>query len=261
MDEFPDPAVVPAVDAPVWSAYLTQGPIGRDAFHLAGDVVELATDEGGEPSQPLLVEKPDKRTAAAHWNDRTRAMEFTETEQPGVYTVKNADGKTVGMFAVNTESYESKLTISTTSLAGGAPDDDRRGEGRGQLRKPLRQSAAGGVRGRPRPRRRSRRAGDPNGGCGCCSACWSRAVAEPTLANPCAALLFCSARPRRPQAATSPMRQSRKRPHPAGGQREMSAAYYLRRIWCSSRTCHFPGFGGGAAAGRWLAVVAGPALG
>ncbi len=169
-------------------AYLTRGPLGRSAFHLTGDVVEL-TAEGGEPSGPLLVEKPDGRTAAAHWNDRTRAMEFAETEQPGVYAVKTPDGKTAGKFAVNTENYESRLVYLDDVLGGPPGAADRRAKVEAGLKKsrlvnrplaafvddPAQASHAGGM-------------GDPN--------VWVwvllgvLVVAEPTLANRISSLLY-----------------------------------------------------------------------
>ena len=39
------------------AAYLTEEPMGRDTFHLAGDVVQL-TPPGGEPPGPMRVKKP-----------------------------------------------------------------------------------------------------------------------------------------------------------------------------------------------------------
>ena len=176
-------------------AYLTQGPLGRDAFHLTGDVVEL-TAEGGEPPGPLLVEKPDGRTAASRWNDRARAMEFAETEQPGVYVVKTADGKEVGKFAVNTENYESKLVYLDDLLADRPGDGDRRSKVEAGLREsrlanrplaafvadPADAAHAGGL-------------GDPNVWVWVLLGVLVVAVAEPTLANRISALLYSRSRP------------------------------------------------------------------
>ena len=193
-------------------AYLTQGPLARDAFHLTGDAVEV-TAEGGEPSGPLLVEKPDRRTAAAHWNDTTRAMEFAETELPGVYVVKTPDGKTVGKFAVNTESYESRLVYLDDVLGGSPGGGDRRAKVEAGLKKsrlvnrplaafvddPGEAGPAGGL-------------GDPNVWVWVLLGVLVVAVAEPTLANRISSLLYSRPRPapaftseaRTPEASSQP---------------------------------------------------------
>ncbi len=200
-------------------AYLTQGPLARDAFHLTGDVVEL-TAAGGEPSGPLLVEEPGKRTAAAHWNDRTRAMEFAETEQPGVYVVKTPDGKIVGKFAVNTESYESKLVYLDDVLGGPPGAADRRAKVEAGLKKsrlinrplaafvddPSEAAPAGGL-------------GDPNVWVWVLLGVLIVAVAEPTLANRISALLY--SRPRPAPALTSGSRTAAPSPQ-ASSQPEAS---------------------------------------
>jgi len=175
------------------AAYLTEAPLGRDTFHLAGDVIPLTTP-GGEPSAPLRVKKPDGQYAAARWNEAERVMEFTDADRAGVYAVETADRKPLGLFAVNTESYESKLTYLDEAFAE-LSDPGRRAKVEAGLKKsrlanrplavyvddPSQATQAGGG-------------GDPNLWVWVLLAVLVVAVAEPTLANRISALLF--SRPR-----------------------------------------------------------------
>jgi hypothetical protein len=179
-------------------AYLTQGPLGRDTFHVAGDVVEL-TAEGGEPSAPLRVKKPDGRYTAARWNDQTRAMEFGETEQPGVYAVETADGKPAGLFAVNTENYESKLMYLDDLLADRPGGGDRRAKVEAGLKESrLANRPLAAFVDDPADVGRTGGRGDPNLWVWVLLAVLAVAVAEPTLANRISALLY--SRPAKPPA-------------------------------------------------------------
>ena len=176
------------------AAYLTQEPLNRDTFHLAGDVIAL-TPAGADSSAPLRVKKPDGQYEAARWNDETKQLEFLGAEHTGVYAVGTADRKPVGLFAVNTENYESKLTYLDDALAD-RPGADRRAkvetglkESRlanrptaaflGDADQPM---AAGGF-------------GNPNVWVWVLLAVLIVAVAEPTLANRISALLFTKSRP------------------------------------------------------------------
>jgi hypothetical protein len=175
------------------AAYLTEEPLGRDTFHLAGDVVAL-TPLGGEPSAPLRVKKPDGQYAPARWSEQDRATEFTEADHAGIYAAETADRKPVGLFAVNTESYESKLTYLDEPFASLA-DPDRRARVEAGLKqsrlanRPLvafvddaaEAAHAGGG-------------GDPNVWVWVLLVVLAVAVAEPTLANRISALLFSKPR-------------------------------------------------------------------
>jgi hypothetical protein len=190
------------------AAYLTQGPLGRDAFHRTGDVVEL-TAEGGEPSAPLRVKKPDGRSAGARWNDQTRAMEFDETEQPGVYAVETANGKPAGLFAVNTENYESKLVYLDDSLGGPPGAADRRAKIEAGLKQSRLANRSVAFVDDPAEAGRAGGFGDPNVWVWVLLAVLAVAVAEPTLANRISALLYSRPRPApelspNGRAATSP---------------------------------------------------------
>ena len=170
------------------AAYLTQEPLNRDTFHLTGDVVAL-TPAGAETPAPLRVKKPDGQYAAASWNEADKVMEFADADRAGVYTVETADRKPVGLFAVNTENYESKLSLS------------RRPARRQSRRRPARQgrsgiekvapgeSAAGDFRGRLRSKRRAPAAwATPTSGSGFCWPCWPSPWPSrrwPTVSAPC----------------------------------------------------------------------------
>ena len=183
---------------PPWTqqlaAYLTQEPLNLDTFHVAGDVVQL-TSGGAESPTPLRVKKPDGEYVAARWNREAGAMEFTEAEHPGVYAVESADRKPMGLFAVNTEKYESKLVYLDDALAERPGGGDRRANIEAGLKdsrlahRPQAvfvddadQAAYTGGRG------------DPNIWVWVLLAVLAVAVAEPTLANRISALLF--SRPR-----------------------------------------------------------------
>jgi hypothetical protein len=170
------------------TAYLTQEPSRRETFHLTGDVVELAPAEGGGAPR---VRKPDRTAAFARWDAATGLPEFDETEQPGVYAVEAADGKPAGLFAVNLEAYESKLTYL-----------DEAGVKAGRLASrplavyvddPAQLPAAGG--------------GDSRLWAWVLLLVLAVAVAEPTLANRISAAFFA-----RPRAVPSPAPAGRSAP-------------------------------------------------
>jgi hypothetical protein len=99
---------------PLWSRfvaeYLTQDPLNQQAGYRTGDVVSLPGDDKGR-----WVQKPDGKRVAATRGDDSGAFTFSDTHEPGVYTVLKADQETrVGLFAVNLESYESDLTYLGT---------------------------------------------------------------------------------------------------------------------------------------------------
>jgi hypothetical protein len=99
---------------PLWSRflaeYLTQEPLSLQSGHFTGDVVRLAAPPGEKKA--LWVRKPDgKRVPAPRSPDEDGVFLFTDTLQPGVYTVLRSDQETkAGLFAVNLEGYESDLT-------------------------------------------------------------------------------------------------------------------------------------------------------
>jgi hypothetical protein len=168
---------------------------------LTGDVVQL-TQAGTEGSAPLRVKKPDGRYAATEWNEAAKVMEFANADRAGVYTIEAADHKPAGLFAVNTENYESKLVYLDDLLADN-PGADRRAKVEAGLKKsrlanrPLsafvddaeQASRAGGW-------------GDANVWVWILLAVLAVAVAEPTLANRISALLF--SRPRTAATAVGP---------------------------------------------------------
>ena len=122
-------------------------------------------------------------------------MEFNGADHPGVYAVETADRKPVGLFAVNTENYESKLTY-LDDAAGRPPRRRPAGEGRGGPEGiAAGEPAGGGVSGRPDRGTAAGGFGDPNVWVWVLLAVLIVAVAEPTLANRISALLFSKSRP------------------------------------------------------------------
>jgi hypothetical protein len=90
--------------------YLTQTPLNLQSGYSTGDMVRLTppADEKGT----LWVRKPDgKKVIAPRASDGSGAFEFTDTLDPGVYTVLRSNQDTrIGLFAVNLDTYESDLT-------------------------------------------------------------------------------------------------------------------------------------------------------
>ncbi len=64
------------------------------------------------------MRKPDgSKVVASRASDGSGGFEFTDTLEPGVYTVLRSDQETrVGLFAVNLDSYESDLSYLDESL-------------------------------------------------------------------------------------------------------------------------------------------------
>jgi hypothetical protein len=107
-------------------AYLAQEPLGVPVFHHTGSAVHLPLDslKGG----PLVIKKPDGTTGYGTTEEgESPALVFTDTVNPGVYTLLTTDQKEkVGQFAVNLESYESDLTYLDDVLAErGDPEEPR----------------------------------------------------------------------------------------------------------------------------------------
>ena len=176
------------------AAYLTQEPLNRETFHLTGDVIAL-TPAGQDSSAPLRVKKPDGQYEAARWNDETKAMEFMGADRPGVYAVETADRKPVGLFAVNTENYESKLTYLDDLFADG-PSADRRAKVEAGLKgSRLANRPAAAFLGDADQAATAGGFGDSNVWVWVLVTVLIVAVAEPTLANRISALLFSKSRP------------------------------------------------------------------
>jgi hypothetical protein len=183
------------------AAYLTQEPLSRDTFHLTGDVVQL-THAGAEESAPLRVKKPDGQYAAAQWNESAKVMEFADADRGGVYTVEAADHKPAGLFAVNTENYESKLVYLDDLLANN-PGADRRAKVEAGLKKSrLANRPLSVFVDDPEQASRTGGWGDANVWVWILLAVLAVAVAEPTLANRISALLF--SRPQRAPVIVDP---------------------------------------------------------
>jgi hypothetical protein len=108
-------------------SYMAQEPLGVQGFHTTGSTVQLPTSslKGG----PLLIKKPDGTTGygSSEQMDGEPMLSFSDTTQPGVYSVLTTDLKAqASMFAVNLESYETDLTHLDDVLANqGDPDVSR----------------------------------------------------------------------------------------------------------------------------------------
>jgi hypothetical protein len=123
-------------------AYLAQEPLGRQGFYATGDSMALPVS-AIEGIAQVQVKKPDGSLGYATMsNDADRPLVFTDTAQPGIYTLVTPGKKeapTVGqatekrgdpLFAVNLESYESKLVylddvLTTPAESGSASAQER----------------------------------------------------------------------------------------------------------------------------------------
>jgi hypothetical protein len=103
--------------------YLTQTPLNLQSGYSTGDSVQLTqpADEKGT----LWVRKPDgSKVVAPRASDGSGTFEFTDTVEPGVYSVLRSDQETrVGLFAVNLDSYESHLTYLDEPLSDESAKD------------------------------------------------------------------------------------------------------------------------------------------
>jgi hypothetical protein len=97
--------------------YLTQTPLNLQSGYNTGDAIRLTApaDEKGT----LWVRKPDgNKSVAPRASDGSGTYEFTDTLEPGIYTILRSDQQTrVGLFAVNLDSYESDLSYLDEPLS------------------------------------------------------------------------------------------------------------------------------------------------
>jgi hypothetical protein len=98
--------------------YLAQEPLGRQAFYATGDHIPIPVSAARGLGQ-ILVKQPDGTVRyATATDDPARPLEFTDTTQPGVYTVYTPDRKEPEqLFVANLESQESDLTYLDDELA------------------------------------------------------------------------------------------------------------------------------------------------
>jgi Aerotolerance regulator N-terminal/von Willebrand factor type A domain len=91
--------------------YLAQEPLGREGFYATGDRVPLPV-AALEGLAPVQVRKPNGALAQpVAGSDPEHPLDFTDTKQPGVYSVYKRDQKDVAqLFVANLESSESDLT-------------------------------------------------------------------------------------------------------------------------------------------------------
>jgi hypothetical protein len=103
--------------------YLTQTPLSLQSGYNTGDAVRLLPprDESGT----LWVRKPDNtKVVAPRSSDGSGAFEFSDTLEPGIYTVLRSDQQTrIGLFAVNLDTYESDLSYLDEPLIEEAEKD------------------------------------------------------------------------------------------------------------------------------------------
>jgi len=104
--------------------YLAQEPLARQGFYNTGDAVPL-TVSASEGVGQVLVRTPAGRVRPATLGDDPSApLEFTETDEPGVYQLfvpgKEAAGR---RFVANLESYESDLTFLDEVFAQRGDDE------------------------------------------------------------------------------------------------------------------------------------------
>jgi len=105
--------------------YLTQSPLAEQPSHRTGDLIRLPAPPGEK--EGLWVRKPDRTLAVAlRSNDGSGDFEFSDTLVPGVYTVLKNDRETsVGLFAVNVETYESDLSYLDDDFTDLSGEDQR----------------------------------------------------------------------------------------------------------------------------------------
>jgi hypothetical protein len=110
------PAFLPWIHRLV--AHLAQEPLGHQAFYQTGSVARLPAALVKGNTAPL-VKKPNGTAGYGSLEEGDDpALLFADTEQPGIYTLLTPDQKgTLGLFAVNLESYESDLTYLDDVLA------------------------------------------------------------------------------------------------------------------------------------------------
>jgi hypothetical protein len=108
-------------------AYLAQEPLGRQTFHATGDAVPLPVSSA-EGLPRLTVKKPDGALAhATATDDPARPLVFTDTVQPGIYSVFALERKEAAqLFAVNLDGYESDLKYLDDVFAEQAESADSR---------------------------------------------------------------------------------------------------------------------------------------
>lgn len=96
--------------------HLAQQPLDDAGFCLTGEIVSLPS---GTSSTVWQVKRPDDSVSFAAPVDPTSSrIEFTNTEQPGVYSVTATDVASPAMqFVANLESYESDLRFLDDVLA------------------------------------------------------------------------------------------------------------------------------------------------
>jgi uncharacterized membrane protein len=91
--------------------YLAQEPLARQGFYNTGDAVPLAVSASEGVGQVLVRTPAGRVRHATPGEDPSAPLEFTETDEPGVYQLfvpgKEAAGR---RFVANLESYESDLT-------------------------------------------------------------------------------------------------------------------------------------------------------
>lgn len=97
--------------------YLAQEPLGRQTFYATGQAIPVPVS-AAEGLPQVLVKKPDGTLGhAVAGNDPEQRLVFADTTQPGIYAL-NPDKPDKGpLFAVNLDSFESKLTYLDEVLA------------------------------------------------------------------------------------------------------------------------------------------------
>jgi hypothetical protein len=111
--------------------YLAQKPVGQHGFFLTGEAVPIPVSVA-EGVSAVAVRKPDgSQGYATMTRDADKPLEFTETEQAGVYTLHPGHKNRMQKFAVNLDPFESRLTylddlLAARSSAGAAEPADQR---------------------------------------------------------------------------------------------------------------------------------------
>jgi hypothetical protein len=100
-------------------AYLVQDPLVPQAFHVTGDAVSVPVS-AAEGIPQVQVKKPDGTVGRVTLNgqDPDRPVVFTDTTQPGIYTLLGDKADKAPQLAVNLDAYESRLTYLDDAFSG-----------------------------------------------------------------------------------------------------------------------------------------------
>jgi hypothetical protein len=93
--------------------YLALKQAGKQAFYATGDSIPIPVSATEGIPQALVKMPGDRVGQVTATGDAARPLVFEDTTQPGIYTLNPDNEKKVQFYAVNLESFESKLDYLT----------------------------------------------------------------------------------------------------------------------------------------------------